>query len=118
MSREGYPFVEAQLVTHLHYHEPGNFAFYYLLRTGVLEKMCTCKKGEITTESIMNLIIVLSFLFAPLPLSKHLLEENRANSIVKLPPLPKAAKRVSKHSVWNIMEYYSSSYENCFLIGK
>ncbi|KAE8742679.1 hypothetical protein FOCC_FOCC011808 [Frankliniella occidentalis] len=94
LSKEGHPHSDALLLTHLHYHEPGNFAFYFLLKTGVLEKLCKCdKNGLITRDSLVNVVVVLSFLFARLPLSEHLLRRKRTCSVVELPELPDIVKK-------------------------
>lgn len=90
LGRDGKPHVNATFMTHLHYHEPGNFAFYFLLNSGVLEEMCKCdKEGNVTEESLLDLVTVLNFLFGRLPLSQHLLHRRvKISSLVVLPPLP------------------------------
>ncbi|KAE8737187.1 hypothetical protein FOCC_FOCC017352, partial [Frankliniella occidentalis] len=98
LNKDGIPHTDALMLTHLHYHEPGNFAFYFLLKTGVLENLCKSdKKGVITEESLVNLVIVLSFLFARLPLSEHLLNRKRMCSVVVLPPLPDTVQEALKN---------------------
>lgn len=96
LSLDGHLHPHAAIVTHLHYKEPGNFAFYYLLKAGVLEEICQVdKRGNVTEESLHNLLVVLNFLFARLPVSDHLLKQERYNSIVILPQLPGIIYKVS-----------------------
>jgi hypothetical protein len=86
---EGNPQFLTGVITHLHYHEPGNLAFVYILKSGALRKMCKPERdGKISVETQMNLIVVLSYLFAPLILHKTALDIKYKNSKVVLPPLP------------------------------
>ncbi|XP_034234769.1 probable ATP-dependent RNA helicase DDX60 isoform X2 [Thrips palmi] len=90
LGKDGKPHVNATFMTHLHDHEPGNFAFYFLLNSGILEEMCKCDKdGNVREESLLELVTVLNFLFGRLPLSQHLLHRRvKISSLVVLPPLP------------------------------
>lgn len=95
LDNEGKPQLFAGIITHLHYHDPGNLAFVYLLRSGALRKICKPEAdGRISKETQMNLVIVLSYLFAPLILHKRAKHVKYSNSKVVLPPLPPAIKKV------------------------
>jgi hypothetical protein len=86
---EGNPQLFTGIITHLYYHEPGNLAFVYLMKSGALRKLCTPEKdGRISKETQMNLVIVLSYLFAPLILHNTAQDVEYNNSKVVLPPLP------------------------------
>jgi hypothetical protein len=92
---EGNPQFLTGIVTHLHYHEPGNLAFVYLMRSGALRKLCTTKKsGIVSKETQMNVVLVLSYLFAPLILHKTAQDGKYNYSKVVLPPLPPEIKKV------------------------
>ncbi|XP_023713841.1 probable ATP-dependent RNA helicase DDX60 [Cryptotermes secundus] len=92
---EGKPQHLAGIITHLHYHEPGNLAFVYLLRSGALRELCTPEKdGTISKATQMNLVLVLSYLFAPLVLHRRAHNVKYNNSKVVLPPLPPKIKKV------------------------
>jgi hypothetical protein len=104
LDNEGKPQLFAGVVTHLHYHEPGNLAFVYLLRSGALRKICKPEQdGRISKETQMNLIIVLSYLFAPLILHKRVAWIKYTNSKVVLPPLPPEIKKVITSSFGSLV---------------
>jgi len=95
LDNEGKPQMFAGIITHLHYHDPGNLAFVYLLRSGALRRICKREAdGTISKETQMNLVIVLSYLFAPLILHKRAEGVKYTNSKVVLPPLPLEIKKV------------------------
>lgn len=87
LQSDGKPHAHATFITHLHYHEPSNFAFYFLLKSGVLEEMC-CQERKITEKSLQRLVIVLNFLFCRVPVTDVQIKEKKSNSKVLLPPLP------------------------------
>lgn len=92
---EGNPQYLAGIITHLYYHEPGNLAFVYLLRSGALRMLCQPEKdGTISKETQLNVVLVLSYLFAPLILHKRAQNVKYSNSKVVLPPLPPEIKTV------------------------
>ncbi|XP_067006515.2 probable ATP-dependent RNA helicase DDX60 isoform X2 [Anabrus simplex] len=85
---EGKPQKVCGLLTHLHYHEPGNMVLVYLLRSGALRRLCKTYNGKITRETELNLVLLLSHLFARLLLHSTCQKQTYKNSIVILPPLP------------------------------
>lgn len=91
------PLPLCSIITHLHYHEPANFAFVYLLRNGALRQMIKDKRGDNVTIQ-WNLILVMNFLFARLPLHPIQVERKRRgehkNSCVILEPIPKIIEKV------------------------
>ncbi|KAJ4427879.1 hypothetical protein ANN_23886, partial [Periplaneta americana] len=92
---EGKPQIMTGIVTHLHYHEPGNLAFVYLWKSGVLREICKKDEGgRISKETQIKLIVVLSYLFATQPLRRKEKREKYQNSKVVLPPLPQEVKEV------------------------
>jgi hypothetical protein len=98
---EGNPQYLAGIITHLHYHEPGNLAFVYLLRSGALRMLCQPEKdGTISRETQLNVVLVLSYLFAPLLLQKRAQNVKYNNSKVVLPPLPPEIKTVIELSTF------------------
>ncbi|KAJ9590501.1 hypothetical protein L9F63_016452, partial [Diploptera punctata] len=114
----GNPQFLTGIVTHLHYHEPGNLAFVFLMKCGALRRLCQTTKGKVSQETQMNLIIVLSYLFAPLKL--HLSARNRRykNSKVKLPPLPDYVRKVledyNDQVLYIFGNYFKSVADHCF----
>jgi hypothetical protein len=101
LDKEGRPQYLAGIITHLHYHEPGNLAFVYLLRSGALRKLCTPEKnGAISKTTQMNVVIVLSYLFAPLILHRRAQNIKYKNSKVFLPPLPPVIEKVIECIIW------------------
>nr|CAD7411192.1 unnamed protein product [Timema poppensis] len=85
----GSPQKLSDIITHLNYHEPGNLAFVFLFRSGALRRLCgSDKKGNLSRETELNLVLVLSYLFAVLPLHSSLKDKKFENSRVELPPLP------------------------------
>ena len=96
MDNEGNPQFLSGIVTHLSYHEPGNLAFVFLMKSGALRKLCQTTKGKVSVETQMNLLIVLSYLFAPLRLHKKAIKQKYHNSKVILPPLPSDIKKVRR----------------------
>ncbi|XP_069688131.1 probable ATP-dependent RNA helicase DDX60 [Periplaneta americana] len=92
---EGKPQFMTGIVTHLNYHEPGNLAFVYLWKSGVLRKICKKEDdGRISKETQMTLIVVLSYLFAIHPLHSKMETAKFENSKVVLPPLPPEVREV------------------------
>jgi len=93
---KGTPIGFAGLASHLHYHEPYNLAFCHLLQQGVFHKMCyKNEKGAISDQTLRDLLVVLSFLFAREPLHPAYYEQNKnkfQNSKVLLPELPEVFK--------------------------
>jgi hypothetical protein len=101
---EGNPQYLTGIVTHLHYHEPGNLAFVYLLRSGALRKLCTPEEdGSISKATQMNVVVVLSHLFAPLILHTRAHNVKYNNSRVVLPPLPPEIKEVTECMTWTVL---------------
>jgi len=99
---EGNPQYLTGIITHLHYHEPGNLAFVYLLRSGALRMLCQPEKdGTVSKETQLNVVVVLSYLFAPLILHKRAQSVKYNNSKVVLPPLPPAIKTVIELSIFS-----------------
>nr|CAD7443497.1 unnamed protein product [Timema bartmani] len=91
----GSPQKLSDIITHLNYHEPGNLAFVFLFRSGALRQLCgSNEKGNISRETELNLVLVLSYLFAVLPLHNSLNDKKFKNSRVKLPPLPAYVTKV------------------------
>ncbi|XP_067006514.2 probable ATP-dependent RNA helicase DDX60 [Anabrus simplex] len=88
LDHNGNPQKVCGILTHLHYHEPGNMVLVYLLRSGALRRLCKTYNGKITRETELNLVLLLSHLFARLPLHSTCLKQKYKNSIVILPPLP------------------------------
>jgi hypothetical protein len=108
---EGNPQYLAGIITHLHYHEPGNLAFVYLLRSGALRMLCKPKKdGTISKETQLNVVLVLSYLFAPLLLHRRAQNVKYNNSKVVLPPLPPAVRKVIELPIY----YRWVMLDNCF----
>jgi hypothetical protein len=104
LDQEGNPQYLAGIITHLHYHEPGNLAFVYLLRSGALRELCTPEKdGKISKVTQMNVVLVLSYLFAPLILHKRAQNIKYRNSKVVLPPLPPGIKKVIECIIWTLL---------------
>jgi hypothetical protein len=92
---KGNPQYLSGIITHLYYHEPGNLAFVYLLRSGALRMLCRREEdGTVSKETQMNVVLVLSYLFAPLILHKRAQNIKYSNSKVVLPPLPAEIKTV------------------------
>jgi hypothetical protein len=99
---EGNPQYLAGIITHLHDDEPGNLAFVYLLRSGALRKLCQPEEdGTISKETQLNVVLVLSHLFAPLILHKRAQNVKYNNSRVVLPTLPPAIKMVIELSAFS-----------------
>jgi len=119
---EGNPQYLAGIITHLHYHEPGNLAFVYLLRSGALRKLCQPEKdGTISKETQLNVVLVLSYLFAPLILHKRAQNVKYSNSKVVLPPLPPKIKTVielSTFSNWVIVDNYTGQQNLTFFFWR
>ncbi|XP_069688132.1 probable ATP-dependent RNA helicase DDX60 [Periplaneta americana] len=110
---EGKPQFMTGIVTHLHYHEPGNLAFVYLWKSGVFRRICKRDKdGKISKETQMTLIVVLSYLFAIYPL--HSMEEKikHKNSNVVLPPLPQEVKEVLKRYNNEVKYVFDNYFRN------
>lgn len=74
----------------MHYHEPGNLAFVYLLRTGVIRKICTAEEEDDVIQ--YKLVLILSYLFTKLPIKES--NKEYQNSIVHLEPLPVFVEKV------------------------
>jgi hypothetical protein len=87
----GDPVGFARLASHMHYHEPYNLAFCYMLQRGVLHTVCRrTDKGLIAEETMHDLLVLLSFLFGRMKLhipSYTARKETFTNSKVLLPPL-------------------------------
>lgn len=98
ISPDGIPLQLCNIITHLHYHEPANLALVYLLRKGAIRKMiedCGQRNDDIIQ---WNLILVMNFLFARLPLHETQIEKANNNqfdnSCVILEPIPKIINEV------------------------
>ncbi|XP_047114013.1 probable ATP-dependent RNA helicase DDX60 isoform X2 [Schistocerca piceifrons] len=77
------------IVTHLHYHEPGNLVFAYLLRSGLLHNICVTEKdGSISKETQLNVVLLMAHLFTHKRLHPAMLKNRFCNSVVKLKDLP------------------------------
>lgn len=81
------------LITHLHYHEPANFAFVYILRNGALRKMINDNIGD-NGKIQWNILIIMNFLYARLRLHEKQKNREYNNSCVVLEPLPGTIKEV------------------------
>ncbi|GLV41143.1 Mtr4 helicase [Carabus blaptoides fortunei] len=81
----GEPLRWCGMATHLHYHEPGNLAFVYLLQNGIIRKICTEMDNE--TDILFTLVVILSHLFTKMPYNDAL-DKEFDNSKVILDPLP------------------------------
>nr|CAD7431932.1 unnamed protein product [Timema monikensis] len=89
LDSRGSPQKLSDIITHLSYHEPGNLAFVFLFRSGALRRLCGSDgKGNLSRETELNLVLVLSYLFAVLQLHSSVKDKKFKNSRVKLPPLP------------------------------
>lgn len=88
-------------MTHLHYHEPANFAFVYILRNGAIRKMINDNIGD-DNQIQWNLIVIMNFLFARLVLHQRQKNEEHDNSCVVLEPIPAIIKEVCRHK--NILQ--------------
>ncbi|XP_034236098.1 probable ATP-dependent RNA helicase DDX60 isoform X2 [Thrips palmi] len=108
LGSDGQLHVDAKFITHLHYHEPGNFAFYFLLNSGILEEMCECHNGRVTEESLRNLVTVLNFIFGRIPIPSYPIK--RTNSMVILPPLPQQVtdtlKKYNRKVLYTFSHYF------------
>ena len=99
------------LVMHLYYHEPGNFAFYALLQSGVLRSICRNIKTK-TNQTMDDMMIILSHLFGRIYISKNRLSFlndiiSRSPSRVILPALPDKVLDILKEHEENILETYA-----------
>ena len=94
---KGTPIGFAGIASHLHYHEPYNLAFCHLLQQGVFHSMChKNEKGAISEQTLKDLLVVVSFLFARTPLHPGYYAHNKnkfQNSKVLLPELPEVFKK-------------------------
>jgi len=94
---KGTPIGFAGIASHLHYHEPYNLAFCHLLQQGVFHSMChKNEKGAISDQTLMDLLVVVSFLFARTPLHPGYYAHNKnkfQNSKVLLPEIPEVFKK-------------------------
>ncbi|XP_030048082.1 putative ATP-dependent RNA helicase DDX60 [Microcaecilia unicolor] len=66
LNQEGIPVGFAGLVSHLHYHEPGNFVLVRFLMKGLFRKLCQPIKtdSKIFSESVMEtLVLILANIF-------------------------------------------------------
>lgn len=91
------PLQLCSIVTHLHYHEPANLAFVYILRTGAIREMIKQDLGN-DSKIQWNLVIVLNFLFARLVL--HESQKEYLNSCVVLEKVPGVIKNVGNLSIF------------------
>jgi hypothetical protein len=65
------------------------------MKSGALRELCTPQEdGTISKKTQMDVVLVLSYLFAPLILHKTALDIQYSNSRVMLPPLPPEIKTV------------------------
>ncbi|KAJ9596453.1 hypothetical protein L9F63_012537 [Diploptera punctata] len=114
----GKPQFLTGIVTHLNYHEPGNLAFVFLMKSGALRKLCQITDGKVSLETQMNLIIVLSYLFAPLKLHANAVNKQYYNSKVILPPLPNYVREVledyNEQVLYIFDNYFKSVADHCF----
>ncbi|XP_049843647.1 probable ATP-dependent RNA helicase DDX60 isoform X1 [Schistocerca gregaria] len=95
------------IVTHLHYHEPGNLVFAYLLRSGVLHSMCVTEEdGKISKETQLNVVLLMAHLFTRKRLHPAMLNNKYCNSVVKLKELPA--------DVVKVIEQYNSEVKFLF----
>ncbi|PSN57547.1 hypothetical protein C0J52_01638 [Blattella germanica] len=97
----GNPQFLTGIVTHLAYHEPGNIAFVFLMKSGVLRNLCKLTGGKVSVEAQQQLVIVLSYLFAPMRLHKLSKERKYNNSKVMLPDLPSDVKKSLENGIIN-----------------
>jgi len=91
LDTKGDPVGFAGLASHLHFHEPYNLAFCHLLQSGVLHTVCKkTDKGDISEDTMHDLLILLNFLFGRMKLnipSYQARKETFTNSKVLLPPM-------------------------------
>ncbi|XP_063232195.1 probable ATP-dependent RNA helicase DDX60 isoform X2 [Bacillus rossius redtenbacheri] len=117
VDRLGSPQMLSSIVTHLHYHEPGNLAFVFLFRTGVLRKLCGESKGAISKQTQLDLVLVLSYLFAHMPLHSNMEKAKFRNSVVRLPKLPAYVKEClqeyNKQVKFVFRQYFQSVSRYC-----
>lgn len=85
------------IVTHLHYHEPGNLVFAYLLRSGIMHRMCVLEEdGSVSKETQLNVVLLMAHLFTHKRLHPAMLNNKYCNSVVKLKDLPTEVVEVIK----------------------
>ncbi|XP_077209760.1 putative ATP-dependent RNA helicase DDX60 isoform X2 [Paroedura picta] len=116
LDQEGKPLGYAGLVSHLHYHEPSNFALVDFLTKGLLHKLCQpiVKGSPIFSEDVMEkLVLVLAHLFGRrhLPACYTKYKKTFSQSKVFLEDLPEEFAAAVKA--------YNSKVENnfgCFLL--
>jgi hypothetical protein len=68
LDKNGAPSGFAGVINHLHYHEPGNLVFVYLLQNGAFHQLCKKFKGS---ERKSKLLLVLAHLFTNVRLPRH-----------------------------------------------
>lgn len=110
------------IASHLNFLEPANFAFSYLLASGMLESVYTeTVRAQGRDSAIETLISILSYFFCPIPLTRlqrRSLKRLEGPSKLLLPPLPKRVlDEVNLHAsqvkqmVENYLKCASMAYE-------
>uniref|UniRef100_A0A914VAC1 DNA-binding protein SATB n=1 Tax=Plectus sambesii TaxID=2011161 RepID=A0A914VAC1_9BILA len=90
MDENGVPTGLTSLVSHLHYHEPGNLLFVYLLQNGAFHRLCDQLSGRPLKEMIVR---ILAQLFTHTVVPNNWTPQTKAGefrySKVFLEPLPR-----------------------------
>lgn len=109
----GAPLNFAGCISHLYYTESSSFAFHALLISGYFDELCKHIGNEKKRPKILRtLMLVMSHLFARVPLRKSVLEsyrtaEKQSSSIVILPPLPEEACKILHAHNSQVLDIYS-----------
>lgn len=116
----GAPLNFAGCISHLYYTESSSFAFHALLISGYFDKLCKdIGKEKKRPKILRTLMLVMSHLFARVPLRKSVLEsyrtaEKRSSSVVILPPLPEEACKILHAHNSQVLDIYSG-YVSTFI---
>ena len=83
----------AGIVIHLHYHEPGNFAFVSCIYKGLLQKICLDpgarnNEGKFSEVTMRKLALVTCYFFTSTSIHQSQLPKEKGVNHVILPPLP------------------------------
>ncbi|CAH3109024.1 unnamed protein product [Pocillopora meandrina] len=85
----GAPQEMAGLATHLHYHEPSNYALVSFLQCGLFHKLCKPRKNGKFSEDVMRkMVLVLSHLFGRTYVHPSIMLRSPSSSKVILEDLP------------------------------
>lgn len=114
------PLNFAGCISHLYYTESSSFAFHALLISGYFDKLCKeIWKEKNRLKILRTLMLVMSHLFARVPLRKSVLEsyrtaEKRSSSVVIRPPLPEEACKILHAHNSQVLDIYSG-YVSTFI---